>query len=236
MTEKSPIVAFVPCRAGSNRVEHKNTRPFASCKDGLIELKLEQLSQCKEYARIVVSTDDSVVKEIAERKQKTSAVPVDIFDRPPELAVADTLDAFVAHIPDIIDEGVVAWTHVTSPFFGAAHMDEAARKYHEKIENGPHDSLMAVQTIRSFLWSETGCVSHDRSKVKWPQTQDLPKFYEVNSALFMYDVGLMQARQDRIGDAPYLFDTDPIAGFDIDWPEDFALAEKLFAAGVVDSR
>lgn len=233
MSTDTPIIAFVPCRAGSQRVPQKNTRRFSDFEDGLIGLKLDQLARCKEYARIVVSTDDPEVMAAASRRQSNARVPIEIFDRPPELAIADSLDAFVAHIPDIIPNGVVAWTHVTSPFFGERLMDEAARGYRRAVTQGEHDSLMAVESIQTFVWSDQGCVSHDRTSVKWPQTQDLPKLYEVNSALFMCDASLMRERCDRIGDRPYLFETDFLAGFDIDWPEDFELAEKLLDAGVV---
>ena len=226
----APIHVLVPCRAGSVRVPGKNTRPFAGDPGGLIGVKLDQLAACEEYASIVVTTDDPAVRAVAEERARRSRVPIAIHDRPPSLAIADTLDAFVAHVPEIVPDGVVAWTHVTSPLFGTALMDEAARAFRREVEDGPADSLMTVETVRSFVWDEEGCVSHDRSAVKWPQTQDLRPLYVVNSALFMIDRTAMIARRDRVGDRPFLFETDPISGFDIDWPSDFALAERLYPA------
>ncbi len=224
---QSIINAFVPCRVGSQRVPGKNTRPFARWPGGLTELKLRQLASVKAVHRIVLSTDDPEVRRIAARVEKTSRIELSVLERPAHLATADALDALLTHVAEIMPDGVIAWTHVTSPFFGASQMDAAVAAYVAHVENGPFDSLMAVRPIRSFLWRENDCVSHDRRRVKWPQTQDLPRFYEVNSALFMIERVEMLRRLDRVGDRPFLFETDPIQGFDIDWPEDFELAEAI---------
>ena len=42
------LTAFLPCRAGSQRVQRKNIRPFGPYKYGLVQLKLNQLLQCQE--------------------------------------------------------------------------------------------------------------------------------------------------------------------------------------------
>ena len=225
-----PVSVLVPCRAGSKRVPKKNTRPFAGDPGGLIERKLKQLDAAELVDTIIVSTDDPVVMEVAERCQPASRTPIEIIERPPQFAIDDTLDAFLAYVPTIMPEGVTAWTHVTSPFFGAKEMDHAIATYREKVEQGPFDSLMTVNVIRSFLWSEDGCVTHDRSKVKWPQSQDLPVFYEANSALFLMRQADMAEREDRIGDKPYLLETGFLQSFDIDWPDDFDVAEVLAKA------
>lgn len=44
------IIAFIPARAGSERVTYKNTRPFAGFEGGLLELKLNQLARVPEVA------------------------------------------------------------------------------------------------------------------------------------------------------------------------------------------
>lgn len=222
-----PVSVLVPCRVGSKRVPQKNTKPFGAYAGGLIERKLEQLAEAKLVDSIVVSTDDPIVKDIARRYADNVSTPIMILDRPPEYAIDDTLDAFLAYVPTIMPEGVTAWTHVTSPFFGAKEMDKAIQLYRDNVENGPYDSLMTVNKIQSFLWSDEKCVSHNRDEVKWPRTQDLPAFYEANSALFMMPQADMLARKDRIGDKPYLMATEFLESFDIDWPEDFEIAEMF---------
>ncbi|MEM6550359.1 MAG: acylneuraminate cytidylyltransferase family protein [Pseudomonadota bacterium] len=226
-----PIAVMVPCRAGSQRVKDKNTRPFGGRENGLLEIKLGQLCAMAEIDDVVVSTDDPKVMELAEGFRAHSLPRISVVERPPELAVAATLDDFLAYVPTIMPEGsVVAWTHVTSPFFGRDWMAKAVAAYRTHVECGDHDSLMSVSAIQSFLWDEEKCISHDRSKVRWPQTQDLPRFFDVNSALFMIDQAEFLRRRDRIGDRPFLLETDSLAGIDIDWPEDFETASRIFQA------
>jgi N-acylneuraminate cytidylyltransferase len=86
---------------------------------------------------------------------------------------------------------------------------------------------MSVTPIHTFTWSKDGCVSHDRARVKWPQTQDLDVLYAVNSAIFMINRAAMRSRIDRIGDAPYLLTTTMPNDFDIDWPADFEFGAKV---------
>ena len=193
----------------------------------MIERKLEQLCEAELVDKVIVSTDDDGVKRIAEAIRALGRKDIEIIDRPPEFAIDDTLDAFLAYVPTIMPEGVTAWTHVTSPFFGARAYDQAIAQYRINVEAGEFDSLMTVTPIRSFLWTDEGCISHDRNKIRWPRTQDLPKFYDVNSALFMMSRAKMLETQDRIGERPFLLETGARESFDIDWQEDFDLAQMM---------
>ena len=58
------ITVFLPCRAGSERVPQKNTKPFASEIGGLLSLKIKELLKVKLVDTIVVSTNDIEVKRI----------------------------------------------------------------------------------------------------------------------------------------------------------------------------
>jgi CMP-N-acetylneuraminic acid synthetase len=223
-----PSYAFIPCRAGSQRVPHKNTRPLPGYPGGLLERKLRQISESELLAGVVLSTDDPVCMSIARDLAPSLAKPIEILDRPCELAIADTLDAFVAYVPTIMPEGDVVWMHVTSPFFGAEQMDLAVAAYRAATEKG-EASLMGVTRVQSFLWDEQGCISHDRKVDKWPQTQDLRCFYEVNSSIFIIDRDVMQRERDRITDNPILHTVDRHCAFDVDWPDDFAFVERVLA-------
>lgn len=224
----SPVHVFLPCRRGSQRILHKNTRSFADIPGGLLELKLRQLSETTKIASITVNTDDPEVMRIAEAKRSTFNIPLYVSERPAQLASAGTLDDFVAYVPTVTPPGIILWTHVTSPFFGSRQLDNAVCIYRTEIEKGVHDSLMGVSRIQSFLWNKTGCISHDRMRSKWPQTQDLEPVFEVNSSIFMIERDAMSERCDRIGDNPYLLEIDKIESIDIDWSEDFYFAEKIY--------
>jgi CMP-N-acetylneuraminic acid synthetase len=225
MTNNS-VVAFLPCRRGSQRVINKNTRQFAGIEGGLIQIKMEQLLTCPEINRIIVSTDDTKVMDIADSAARTYEKEVKILERPAHLASSDTsTDELIAYVPKIINEGIVLWTHVTSPFVTAQIYSKAISAYWDNINN--FDSLMSVTKLQSFIWDKKGPVNYDYTKEKWPRTQTLPVWYEVNSAVFMAEISVYIENKDRIGKKPFLFELEGVEGFDIDWEQDFLLAEKM---------
>lgn len=56
------LIAFLPCRAGSQRVPFKNTRQFDGDGRSLFDIKMQQLIACPHIDRIVVSTTDDAIK------------------------------------------------------------------------------------------------------------------------------------------------------------------------------
>ncbi|WP_424135844.1 cytidylyltransferase domain-containing protein [Roseomonas chloroacetimidivorans] len=224
-----PVTAFLPCRAGSQRVPQKNTRPFADRPDGLLGIKLDQLLACHALDLILLSTNDPAVEAIAEPYVARSRGRLSIDRRPDHLCSASTsTDEIIAYVPEVIPEGDVVWTHVTSPFFGAVDYAEAIAAYRAARAAGTHDSLMGVTALRTFIWNETGPVNYDRTVEKWPRTQTLPPLYEVNSAIFIADAGTYRARGDRIGERPLLHAIPKDRTVDVDWEEDFAIAAELW--------
>jgi N-acylneuraminate cytidylyltransferase len=71
-------------------------------------------------------------------------------------------------------------------------------------------------------------INYEHSEGKWPRTQDLPILYEVNHAVFMTSRRVYLEKLDRIGSKPYIFTQNKIESFDIDWEEDFLIAEAIY--------
>ncbi|GAB4534232.1 MAG: acylneuraminate cytidylyltransferase family protein [Pleurocapsa sp.] len=229
VNSKLPIVAFVPCRRGSERVKHKNIRTFAGIENGLISIKIEQLIQCPEIDSIVVSTDDPIVSEICHAVAAKQTKPIKICDRPAYLASSTTsTDELIEYVPEIIDRGIVLWTHVTSPFVDADVYSQAIQVYREKTRSEHRDSLMSVTKIQKFLWNQSGPINYDRLQEKWPRTQTLPVLYEINSAIFLSPIETYINLKDRVGKNVHLFELTALQAMDIDWEEDFRLAEECW--------
>lgn len=220
------VSAFLPCRAGSERVPHKNTRVFAGMEGGLLRIKLEQLIACKAIDEIVLSTNDEEVVRIAE---SLSDAKIRIDRRPEHLATSSTsTDDLVRYVPEVITEGAVLWTHVTSPFIGDELYAKAVDEYKTLLAKGEYDSLMSVMALRTFIWNKSGAVNYDRDKEKWPRTQTIEPLFEVDSGIFLADIDIYRHLQDRVGKKPFLFENNDIAAFDIDWEEDFFIAEAIY--------
>lgn len=219
------ITAFLPCRSGSERVPLKNTKEFGGVKGGLLKIKLNQLLEAKLIDKIVLSTNDPLVIEIAELI--SSQIIID--NRPEHLALSSTsTDDLIRYVPSIIDKGHVLWTHTTSPFLTSVIYDKAIEIYKQNLKHGSCDSLMTVTRLKAFLWDKMGSVNYDRESEKWPRTQTLKELFEINSGIFINSVYNYIQFEDRIGKNPFMFDTKGYTSFDIDWPEDFELAEMIY--------
>lgn len=229
-TNTPKVTAVVPCRSGSRRVLNKNTRPFGGFAHGLLELKLRQLDAVAGVDEILVTTNDPAVTGIVDTIRATLAKPVILDRRPDEYAADDSLQGLIGYLGKIVDTDVIAWTHVTSPLFVPALYEAALAAYAQAKQAQSADSLMAVDVAQTFALRSGAWISHDANVKRWPRTQDLEKIFLVNSALFVIDKPLMVSLQDRVGHQPFLFETPSLYGFDIDWEEDFALAEVLYEA------
>ncbi|SHI33897.1 CMP-N-acetylneuraminic acid synthetase [Roseomonas rosea] len=224
-----PVTAFLPCRAGSQRVPHKNTRPFADREDGLLGIKLEQLLACPAIDLVLLSTNDPEVEAIAAPHIASSEGRLRLDRRPDHLCSSSTsTDEVIAYLPSVIPEGDVVWTHVTSPFFGAADYAAAIATYQAARAAGTHDSLMGVTELRTFIWDAKGAVNYDRATEKWPRTQTLTPLYEVNSAIFIANAESYRSLGDRIGETPLLYAIPKDKTVDVDWEEDFIIAAELW--------
>jgi CMP-N-acetylneuraminic acid synthetase len=216
------VTVFLPCRAGSQRVTRKNVKPFAGIEGGLTKIKLLQLINIETVSTILVSTDDEEVKDIALGMNHPKIV---IDNRPKHLASSATkTDELIDYVPEIIKEGIVLWTHVTSPFIEANDYELFIKAYLENLEKG-NDSLMSVNRLHKFIWNLEGPVNYDRNVEKWPRTQTLPLLFEINSGVFIADIDIYRTMHDRIGARPYMYELDELKAFDIDWELNFKTAE-----------
>ena len=219
------ITAFLPCRAGSERVPEKNTKIFAGIDGGLLTIKLNQLLKTKLIDKIILSTNDIKVIEIANNISNR----IIIDERPDSLAMSSTsTDDLINYLPSLVKSGHILWTHTTSPFLTNEIYDKAIEIYLKNLNEGLNDSLMTVNKLQTFLWNQKGSINYDRSIEKWPRTQTLPELFEINSGIFINSVEGYKKNKDRIGLNPFLMNTKGYTSFDIDWPEDFILGELIY--------
>jgi len=229
----SGIVLFLPCRAGSERVPDKNTRPFAGREGGLLSLKLDVLEQVGHLDEIILDSNDPKVLAIGEQRLTdwSGRARLTVRARPDVLGRSSTTtDSLIRYALDSVSCDHLAWTHVTSPLITSAQYEEAFERYLSR-DPDTHDSLMAVTPLRTFLWRhDDGArpANYSQTPLRWPRTQDLTPYYEVNSALFIVPRALGTTLGDRIGARPILFEIDRLSAADVDWKEDFALAEALY--------
>lgn len=220
------IAFFLPTRKGSERVKNKNTRPFAGIDGGLVENKLQQLLATKLIDEILFSSNDETCMKVAFKYSNDSRLR--IIPRPEELCLSSTnLQDLICYVPTITNADHILWGHVTTPLVGAEQYDEGVRLYLDKLDEG-YDSLVGVKELKNFLLDKTGRLINNTTDIPWPRTQDLESLYEINHTMFLAKREVYTEQKNRIGRKPLLHIMDEIHGFDIDWPDDFVIAEMLY--------
>lgn len=219
------ITAFLPCRKGSQRIPDKNIKSFAGNEGGLLNIKLRQLVECELIDQILVSSND---ERVLENATNFGADKIKVDERPDNLGNSDTTtDSLIEYVPSIIPAGNILWTHVTSPFINADDYTNIINAYIDALEEG-YDSLMTVLKIQGFIWSSSKPVNYDREVLKWPMTQNIAPLFEIDSGAFISSRDNYVKFDDRIGTKPFLYQQEKMKSVDIDWPDDFELAEKLW--------
>ena len=227
MEKDNKIAFFLPTRKGSQRVKNKNTRPFAGITGGLMENKIKQLVQTKRVDEIIISSNDAECMDIASRY--TSDSRVRIIERPNELCLDSTnLQDLIYYVPTITAAKHILWGHVTTPICDADEYDKAVELYLSKLSEG-YDSLVGVVELTNFLLDESGKLVNNTTPIPWPRTQDLTPLYEINHTIFLAKREVYVEQKNRIGKKPLLHVMDKISSYDIDWEEDFTIAEIIYS-------
>ena len=219
------IAFYLPTRKGSERVKNKNTRNFAGIEGGLVENKLNQLLATKFIDEIIFSSNDDTCITVAEKYKDNR---LKIIERPTELCLSSTnLQDLICYVPTITDADHILWGHVTTPLCGADQYDASIKLYSEKLDEG-YDSLVGVTELKNFLLNKEGKLINNTTDIPWPRTQDLEALYLINHTMFLAGREVYIEQKNRIGQKPLLHVMDEIHSFDIDWPDDFIIAELMY--------
>lgn len=219
------VAFFLPTRKGSERVKNKNTKPFAGIEGGLVENKVKQLLATKLIDEIIFSSNDETCMEVAS-KYKDSRLK--IIERPTELCLSTTnLQDLICYVPTVTDAEHILWGHVTTPLCGAEQYDEGIKLYFDKLMEG-YDSLVGVTELKNFLLNKAGKLVNNTTDIPWPRTQDLEALYPINHTMFLAKREVYTEQKNRLGKKVALHVMDELHSFDIDWPDDFVIAEVMY--------
>ncbi|MBZ9631474.1 hypothetical protein LB465_11850 [Salegentibacter sp. LM13S] len=218
---------FIPVRKGSKRVIKKNTRAFAGISGGLLFLKLSQLMNLPENFELIISTNDKACFEITKNFQN-KIKNLKIIDRPNTLGKSNTpLGELIKHAGEVCSGDAILWTHVTSPFCNAKEYLEAIKKYEDGLGKN-YDSLISGRDYKEFLLDKnSGKIVNNNTKLPWPRTQDLSEWFEINNAIFLTSHKNFK-NGNRTGSRPILYTQNKMVSLDIDYEEDFKIAEAIY--------
>jgi CMP-N,N'-diacetyllegionaminic acid synthase len=231
------IVALIPARAGSKRVPGKNIRPFAG--HPLIAYTISAAVSSGVFSRVILSTESPEVAEIG--SHYGAEVP---FLRAAEFAgdKSPDIEWIRFTLERLRQSGVTADAfsilRPTSPFRKA---DTIRRAWSTFLANQEADSLRAVEPCLQHpgkMWLVEGnrmrpLLDDNGANPPWHSTpyQALPLVYTQNASLEIAWTRVPEQYGTIAGKVVVPFFTEGEEGFDINKPDDWALAELRQASG-----
>ncbi|MBA4419954.1 MAG: acylneuraminate cytidylyltransferase [Anaerolinea sp.] len=216
------IVALVPMRHHSQRVPGKNYRLIAG--KPLYAHIIETLLLVPEVSAILVDTDSDVILDGLAKDY-----PDVICHRRPEALRADdiSMNEILIHDTVQVEADLYLQTHSTNPLLKA---ETISRGILALLEHYPaYDSLFGVTRRQVRYYDELGRpINHNPAILM--QTQDLPPVFEENSCLYLFTRQILEARRNRLGERPMMFEIDPQEAWDVDNEVDFSIAEMMIKA------
>jgi len=234
MPRQPKILGIITARGGSKGIPGKNIKSLLG--KPLIAYTIETAQESGVFDRLILSTDDPKIAEVA--KQYGCEVP---FLRPIELAQDRT-----QHLPVL--QHAVRWLkekegyspdyvmtlQPTSPLRQSFHIKEAV----DLILRTKADSVLSVAKIpehftphKAMVVGEDGALtlfSGNPVRKRTNRRQDLPAAYWSVGSIYLFRTGLMfhPTEPNCYGDRvqPYIMDAKYIV--DIDAPADWEVAER----------
>jgi pseudaminic acid cytidylyltransferase len=222
-------IAIIPARGGSKRIPRKNIKPFHG--KPMIAYSIEAATASGCFDKVIVSTDDVEIVEVA--KKYGAEVP---FLRPIDISddYSTTMDVMEHAIRWCKSEGwnveAVCCLYATAPFI----LPDDLHKGYELLTD---DSVQFTFSAASFSFpiqraiklDEHGYVSMFLPENEQVRSQDLEEgyhdagqFYWGQTSAFLNKLSIFSSHSKAVLIPRYRVQ-------DIDTPEDWELAEKLFS-------
>lgn len=210
------VVAFIPIKMNNERTPGKNTKPLFN-GSSIIEVLQKTLLTVNGIDEIYVFCSNEDIKEYI-------VDGVKFLERPKHLDTSiatpnDIIKEFMAKI----DADIYMVSHATSPFVTKEHFEECINA----VKSGEYDSSFTAEKIQKLLWSQDGKpVNFDPENV--PRTQDLKPIFDEVSAAYVFSKDTFLKHNRRVGLNPHLTIVSGIECIDIDYPEDFLIADAVY--------
>ena len=209
------VVALVPIKLQNKRFPNKNIRPFYDGKPLMHFIQNVCLHTNFIDETYVYCSDDNVMSYI---------VPGVKYLKRPAFLDADTINAndFIREFMKEVDADIYVNAHATSPFAKPQTIDTCVSKV---ISEG-YDSAFCTERLKTFLWMNGHPINFDLNN--FPRTQDLPPILAETSIAYVFSKETFKKYNRRVGVHPYIHEVGRIEAIDIDYPEDFEIANAIY--------
>lgn len=224
------VLGVIPARGGSKMVPRKNIRRIAG--KPLIAYSIEEARNSVYVDRLVVSTDDAEIRQVA------LDWGAEVLDRPPELALDLTpgVDPVLHAIENIPGYDYVVLLQPTSPMRTAADIDATLETCINamapvcvticEVVQSPYRcfELVSSRHLRRFLVAPSGM-----------RRQDLPVLYAVNGAVYVSETGWLLQEKRFVTEATIGHLMSQQNSLDIDTEQDLLFFEFLIQKSLCDN-
>jgi CMP-N-acetylneuraminic acid synthetase/regulator of RNase E activity RraA len=212
------VAAFLPAKGSSNRIPNKNTMLLDG--EPLFIRSLKKLMSIPIIDEVFLDTESYEIIELA------SEVKCNILKRDVSLASNKT-DGNMLFFNEIqkTDADICVQLLCTSPFIKPSTIEKGIRIL---LDNPEYDSVVAIKKEKQYLWKD-GKPIYDINHI--PNSVDLEDTIIESMGLYIVRRETALKLRRRIGNNPFLLEIDPTESIDVNWPEDFELA-NLIAIGL----
>lgn len=213
---KKKVVAVVPVKMNNERVPGKNVKRFS---DGtpLIRLILETLKKVRGLDEVCVYCSNPEIR---------SYLPENVRF----LRRSETLDQKTTTMNEIlrcfandVPADVYLLAHATAPFVSAESLERGLNA----VLSGDFDSAFSAKKLLEFIWKDGTPLNYALDNI--PRTQDLPLMWAETAGFYVMRSELITKRSRRIGDKPFIVEVGAVEATDIDYPEDFEIADAIYS-------
>lgn len=212
-------VAFIPIKLNNERMPGKNTKPFS---DGTLLMHFVQKN-------LIALKSKGIIDEVYCYCSNDEVLPflldgVTFLKRSEELDKKETkgTQIYEAFIKDITAD-VYVLAHATSPFVSELHIEKCIKA----VQSEEFDSAFCAKKIQNFLWKNNLPLNFELNNPL--RTQDMEPIFMELSTPYVFSYKTFMKYHSRSGTKPYICEASEIEAIDIDYPEDFVLADMVYS-------
>ena len=225
-------IAIIPARGGSKRIPKKNIKDFFG--KPLITYSIEIAINSQLFEKVIVSTDDKEIAEIA--KKYGAEVP---FMRPKELsddftATADVVNHAINYLENLGEEyEYICTIYATAPFLQTKYLTQGYEKLQSSDAiNAFSSTSMPFPIQRTFKLDQNGRCQMFTPEYYMTRSQDLEEAYQDAGQFYWTNRARQKKSKNRVIfsdiSIPIILPRHLVQ--DIDTPEDWKRAEYMYEA------
>jgi len=228
MYKDNVILCVVPARGGSKGLPGKNIRQLEG--KPLIAYTIEQAKGSKYIDRVIVSTEDEQIAEVAVKFR--AEVP---FKRPRELAEDDSsmMDVLLHSVKWMEEEAqfkfdILVLLHVTTPLRDTEDIDTCIELLvDEKAEN----VFSVTEACRNPYFNMVEVTAGNEVRLvkeaHFSTRQSAPKVFDMNASIYVWWKDVFKKEKGLFLKKTRIYPMPRERSVDIDEPLDFRIAEML---------